>query len=154
MVLSKNISLPTGVTALPILLDMHKSVSDPAPKPHQLVTYTLVLTNAGPQVTGVTIRDVLPPEIQFVGPVTLIPPDAGTVGSAPPELVTSLVISAYQQITVTFPVLVGAPPDGSHILNTAWAEGPELSKPARADVVFIVEWYKVYLPLIFGSFAP
>ena len=154
LVLSKELFIPTGVAALPTHLDMRKLVSDLAPVPNQLVTYTLVLTNAGPQVTGVTIRDVMPPDIQFVGPVTLYPPDAGVVGSAPPELVTSLVISAHQQVTVTFPVMVLAPPDGTLVLNTAWAESPELSKPARADVTLIVEWYKKYLPLIQKLISP
>jgi uncharacterized repeat protein (TIGR01451 family) len=146
LVLSREMFLPTGVTKLPIHLDMSKSVSDLSPVPNQLVTYTLVLTNTGPQVAGVTIRDVLPAGIQFVGPVTLYPPDSGVVGSAPPELVTSLVISASQQITVTFPVMVLAAPDGTQVLNTAWAESLELSKPARADALFTVELLKVYLP--------
>lgn len=154
LVLSREVFLPIGVAALPIHLDIQKMVSDLDPLPNQLVTYTLMLTNTGPQVAGVTIRDDLPPDIQFIGPVTLNPPGAGVVGSDPPELVTSLVISAYQQITVTFPVSVGTPPDGTLVLNTAWAESPELSQPARADASFMVNWLKVYLPLILGSFTP
>jgi hypothetical protein len=152
MVLSKDISLPIGVTALPIHLDMHKSVSDRAPHPKQLVTYTLVLTNAGPQVAG--FLDDLPVGIVFFGPVTLVPPDAGVVVGAPPILVTNLVISAGQQITVTFPVWVGVPPDGTHILNTARADSHELSRPARSSVVFVVEWPRVYLPAILRKFTP
>jgi len=154
MVLSRDVSLPTGVAALPIHLDMFKSVSDPAPRPNQLITYTLVLSNDGPQVTGVTITDALPSEVQFVGPITLNPPDAGVVGSEPPELVTGLVISAGQQVTITFPVLVGELPDGTVITNTASADSPELTQPASAEVMFVVKWLKVYLPLILRSPTP
>ena len=154
LVLSKEDFIPTGVSVVPIHLDMSKSVSDLTPFPGQLVTFTLVLTNAGPQVTGVTIRDVMSPELQFVGPVTLYPPNAGVVGSAPPELVTSLVISAYQQVTVTFPVMVLPSTYGDQVLNTAWAESLELSQPARADATLIVELYKVLFPMMLNLISP
>jgi hypothetical protein len=64
------------------------------------------------------------------------------------------VISAQQQITVTFPVMVSPSSYGAHVLNTAWAESPELSRPARADVVFTVEWLKVYLPEVLKFLLP
>jgi uncharacterized repeat protein (TIGR01451 family) len=154
LVLSKEQFIPVGVTVLPVRLGMRKFVSDHTPAPNQLVTYTLVLTNAGPQVTDVTILDVMPSGVQFVGPVTLYPPDAGIVGSAPPELVTSLVISAHQGIIVTFPVMVLMQPDDTLVLNRAWAESPELRIPAMADVLFMVERFKVYLPLSLKHFLP
>jgi uncharacterized repeat protein (TIGR01451 family) len=154
LVLSKELFIPVGVTALPVRLGMRKFVSDRTPAPNQLVTYTLVLTNAGPQVTDVTILDAMPSGVQFVGPVTLYPPDAGIVGSAPPELVTSLVISAHQGIIVTFPVMALMQPDDTLVLNRAWAESPELRIPAMAEVGFLVERYKVYLPLSLKHFLP
>jgi uncharacterized repeat protein (TIGR01451 family) len=138
MVLSGEVSVPAGVAALPLRLDLHLAVSDPAPVAGQIVTYTLSLYNAGPQFTGITLREVLSPEVEFVGPITLFPPTAGVVGSAPPELVTNLALSALQQVTVTFPVRVGNVPPGTLVRNEAEAAGPELATPARTQRTFTV----------------
>lgn len=154
MVLSHEISLPTGVAAVPIRLGMKIMASNPEPLPNQVITYTLVLSSAGPKVTGLTIQDVLPAGVTFVGPITLDPPGAGTVGSAPPDLATGVVISPYQQVTVTLPVLVGAVPDGTHVINTASADSPELFQPVKAEVSLVMKWLKLYLPIIFNDFVP
>jgi hypothetical protein len=45
-------------------------------------------------------------------------------------------------------------PDDTLVLNRAWAESPELRIPAMADVSFMVERYKVYLPLSLKHFLP
>ncbi len=137
MPLSATVSWPNGVAVAPLHLEASLTVSDPAPVPGQVVTYTAVFSNAGPQITGLTVRDVLPPEVEFVGPVTLDPPDAGVVGT-PPELVTSLVISAYQQITVTFPVRVQLVAPGTVVYNGVEATGPELSSPSGAAAALVV----------------
>jgi hypothetical protein len=52
-----------------------------------------------------TVGDILPADLTFVGPVTLDPPSAGTVG-APPTLVSGLSVPAGQQVTITLPVRV------------------------------------------------
>jgi uncharacterized repeat protein (TIGR01451 family) len=146
MVFTYDVSIPTGVAALPLRLDLHQTVSDPTPLPGQLVTYTLTLANTGPQITGITLRDVLPSDVDFVGPITLFPPDAVVVGSTPPTLTTNLVISAYQHITVTFPVRVNEMPQGTVITNTAQADSPQLSTPATAQAVMTL--YRVWLPIV------
>ncbi|NTU65723.1 MAG: DUF11 domain-containing protein [Chloroflexi bacterium] len=146
MVFTYEVSIPTGVAALPLRLDLHQTVSDPTPLPGQLVTYTLTLANTGPQITGITLRDVLPSEVDFVGPITLFPPDAGVVGSTPPTLTTNLVISAYQHITVTFPVRVDVMPPTTVITNTAQADSRQLITPATAQTV--MTFYRVWLPIV------
>jgi uncharacterized repeat protein (TIGR01451 family) len=146
MVFTYEVSIPTGVAALPLRLDLHQTVSDPTPVPGQLVTYTLMLANAGPQIAEITLRDVLPSEVDFVGPITLFPANAGIVGSTPPTLTVGLVISAYQHITVTFPVRVSAMPQRTVITNTVQAESPQLSTPATAQAVMTL--YRVWLPIV------
>ncbi|MBN1878047.1 MAG: tandem-95 repeat protein [Anaerolineae bacterium] len=139
MVFTAGRSIPTGVAAVPLRLDLHQTVSDPEPVPGQRITYTLTLVNPGPHpMTGITLRDALPPEVDFIGPITLFPSDVGIVGSAPPTLATNLVISAYQQVTVTFPVRVNVTPPGTVVTNTARAESPKLETAAITERTFVV----------------
>ena len=39
-------------------------------------------------------------------------------------------------------------PDGIAVLNTAHAFSPELSRPATAETFFVMDWPKVYLPML------
>jgi uncharacterized repeat protein (TIGR01451 family) len=150
MVFTYEVSIPTGVAALPLRLDLHQTVSDPNPGRGQLITYTLTLVNAGPRIAGLTVRDELPAGIDFVGPITLFPPSAGTVGTTPPELVTNLTLAAYQQVTVTFPVRVGALMPGTVFTNTARAESPKLTITAQTERTFRVRG--IFLPLVFRGY--
>jgi uncharacterized repeat protein (TIGR01451 family) len=138
LVFTSDVSIPTGVAALPLRLDLHQAVSDPTPLPGQLVTYTLMLANAGPQIAEITLRDMLPSGVDFVGPITLFPANAGIVGSTPLTLTTNLVILAYQRITVTFPVRIGTLLPGTVVTNTVWAESPKFTTSARAQATFTV----------------
>jgi uncharacterized repeat protein (TIGR01451 family) len=58
-----------SVTATPQQADLlvTKSVSDPMPNVGDTITYTITLTNAGPDpATGVTLQDMLPSDVAFV----------------------------------------------------------------------------------------
>ncbi len=56
-----------------------KAVSNPAPAVGELVTFTVVATNLGPeQATGVVVRDVLPAGLELVGAVPAAEFDAMT----------------------------------------------------------------------------
>lgn len=138
---------PTGVAVIPVNLEMKKLVGDPAPRPGDFVTYTLVMTANGPQIFGINVEDTLPPEVTLIGPITIEPISAGIPGGPPPVVAHQVVISAHQQVTITIPVQVAAPPDGTIVPNTAFASGPELIKPAIAEVNFVVEWFKNFLPI-------
>jgi uncharacterized repeat protein (TIGR01451 family) len=72
---------------------LHRSNDDMTPAPGQVVTYTITVTNTGPGLTGGLISDTLPSDLNFLGPITLDPPDAGMIGTTPPTLAHSLVIS-------------------------------------------------------------
>ena len=139
MVLSGEESIPLGVATVPLHLDLHVAVSDPTPLPGQLVTYTLVLANAGPQITGITLRDALSPGVEFAGSTTLSARRAEVVSTSQSELIiTNLVIPAHEQITITLPARVDAMLPTTVITNTAQADSPQLSTPATAQVTVTV----------------
>ncbi len=103
-----------------------KTVSDSAPYPGELLTYTLYLENAtGETLTGLVISDTLPYGLLFAGPITLNPPGVGIVGIAPPLLAYDLTLVSGQSLTVTFPVtVIMGLPAGTVIVNTATASDP------------------------------
>jgi uncharacterized repeat protein (TIGR01451 family) len=114
MVFTVDTHIPVGVAAIPQRrLDLHQTVSEPAPAPGQLITYTLTLRGTGPEISEITLLDTLPPEVDFVGPITVFPPTAGLAGSVPPPLATHLVVSPTQPVTVTIPVRVRLLPPGT-----------------------------------------
>ncbi len=139
MVFTADTHIPLGVAAIPQRrLDLHQTVSEPAPAPGQLITYTLTLRGTGPEISEITLLDTLPPEVDFVGPITVFPPTAGIAGSVPPTLATHLVVSPTQPVTVTIPVRVRILPPDTVVLNTARAESFLLSLPASAPRAFTV----------------
>jgi len=139
MVFTVDTHIPVGVAAIPQRrLDLHQTVSDPAPLPGQLLTYTLTLRGTGPEISEITLLDVLPPEVDFVGPIAVLPPTAGIAGSAPPTLATHLVVSPTQAVTVTIPVRVRLLPPGTAVQNTARAESFLLGIPASAPRTFTI----------------
>jgi uncharacterized repeat protein (TIGR01451 family) len=116
-------------------LEIAKSVNDVSAEPGQTVTFTVVVTNTGPGITGGLISDTLPAGLNFLGSITLEPTGAGTIGFAPPVLAHSLVISANHTITVTFPVTVSfGLTGGSELNNTAWFTSTAVVTPVLASV--------------------
>ncbi len=146
MVLTSEVSVPVGVAALPLRLNLHQTADTSSLIPNHLITYTLALSNAGPQIAGITLRDLLPSGVEFVGPITITPPTAGNVNTGTPDLITDLVISAYQQITVTFPARALNLMPGTIFTNTARAESPKLITAAQANHMSTING--MFLPLI------
>jgi hypothetical protein len=73
----------------------------------------------GPSFKG-TVSTSLATGINFIGPIYLEPPDAGTIGTSPPLLVYGLTISYTEKVTVTFPVTVDLDlANGVQIVNAA-----------------------------------
>jgi hypothetical protein len=113
-----------------------------------VLTYTLIVTNAGPDMaTAVTVTDVLPLEVtyggawgdgwdclQAEGALTCTRPSLGA------GLTSSLVI------TVT------APGSGGILTNTATVSGQELDPDEGDNSVWITtqvqSFYYVYLPIV------
>jgi uncharacterized repeat protein (TIGR01451 family) len=104
-------------TVAPPDLTLEKQVDKPQAVPGSDLIYTIIVTNSGQGfATGGTLIDFLPSQVDFVGPLSLDPPGAGTVG-APPFLVTNLTITPGTRIVVTMPVQVRSDTPFNTILN-------------------------------------
>jgi uncharacterized repeat protein (TIGR01451 family)/fimbrial isopeptide formation D2 family protein len=117
-------------------LALTKRASTPNPAAGQRFTYTLTAVNASTlvEVSGALISDTLPTGLSLAGPITLDPPGAGTVGSAPPVLAHNLGISAEQSVTVTFAVTVAEGlPATAVITNAATITSNEVLTPVVAQ---------------------
>lgn len=143
--------IPTGIAQAPIDVEMRKFVDRPAAHPGEEVIYQVVLTNHGAGVSQMELLEPLPPGLEFVGPVVIDPPSAGSPGLAPPLLASDLWMRPDDVVTLTFPVRVLAVPDGETILNRVHLESPQIRFSGEAEVPLIVEWFKQYLGVILNQ---
>lgn len=105
--------------------------------PGDTLTYTIVVANVGAaNATGAVISDNLPPNTQFVpNSISIVPAGNGTLGTAPPTLVSGVTITAGQSVTVSFAVTIdAATPDGTNIVNTASVTSTEVPTPTTNTV--------------------
>ena len=107
----------------------------------QRLTYTMVISNSGQgYATGVTVSDTLPSNTNFVsGSIAVNPTGVGQVGSSPPTLVSNMIVTPGQNVTVTFAVDVTEPlAIGTIITNRVSVTSPQLAAPAAASVTTAV----------------
>jgi uncharacterized repeat protein (TIGR01451 family) len=130
-------------------LTLAKTVDNARPDPGQLITYTLTITNSSfLSATHALVSDSLPSELNFVGPVTLDPPGAGSPGTAPPILASGLTISPNTRITLTFPVTVDMGlAQGTPCTNTAAVTSTEVITP-QIGVQVVTIPFGLYLPIV------
>ena len=118
---------------------------------NETITYTIAIANNGSiDATGILVSDTMPAGLNFVGPVTLDPPGAGTLG-APPILGSGLFITAGHSITLTFPVRVGEElAVGTKLINTVAVTSAQASTQVIATVTITVDSAskQAYLPII------
>lgn len=105
-----------------------KSVNDPVPDPGDTITYTVAVTNNGPQnAGGIEVQDLLPPGATFLGAA----PSQGTYASGTGVwTVGSLDVSQSATLAVTATVDIGM--GGLTIVDTASLRG------LAADVADVV----------------
>jgi len=129
-----------GAFELEPSLALSKSVNNPSPLPGETITFTIQVTNNLTEtVNGGVISDTLPTGLNFLDTITLEPSISGTIGSAPPILVTGLAIGAAERITVTLPISVSyGLPGGTTITNTAWVTSTEVLTPALGSAVITI----------------
>lgn len=120
-------------------LSLGQSVSNPTPRPGELISYTIGLTNLSPFTsTNVTLLDVLPIGLTFAGPITVDPPDAGAIGPLP-TLVSGVTLAPGQLLTVTLPVAINLDvAHGTSITHTVTATSTEITTPTQASLVVVV----------------
>jgi uncharacterized repeat protein (TIGR01451 family) len=128
---------------------LFKSANDALVTSGQRITYTIRAFNATDIVmTGGLISDTLPPELELAGPVSLNPSEAGVVGSAPPILVSDLIIDPGKLVTVTLPVMVQESLEiGTAITNSASLTSAQLSEPRSGSCTVAIP-FRVRLPLV------
>ncbi len=140
---STEVSTPTiavvtdTVNVVPLLELCKSSIYDPPLRPGGRVTYIIMARNrSSVTATGVVINDPLPAHTQFIaGSLTLDPPDSGTLGNAPPNLVRDLVLAADGAATVTFAVTVTVPlTNDTSIANAATLTSTKVSASSVATV--------------------
>lgn len=94
-------------------LSVTKTVDDTAPNPGDTVTYTVQVTNGGPDTaTGLALTDALPPGVTLVSATT-------TQGSYAAPVWTVGVLPSGSTVTLTIVADVDAGTEGSTIVNTA-----------------------------------
>jgi uncharacterized repeat protein (TIGR01451 family) len=130
-------------------LKLVKSVDNALPHPGQLITYTLTITNSSfLSATHALVSDTLPSDLNFVGPITLDPPGAGTPGTTPPILASELTISPNTRMSLTFPVTVSLGlTKGTVLTNTAAVTSSEVITP-HIGVEVITIPFDFYLPIV------
>ena len=138
---------PTGVAQAPIDVEARGYVDRPAARPGEIVTYTFVLTNHLAGVNDIVVADALPEGVEFVGPVTIDPPDAGVSEAAPPVIAEHVSLTPESVVTVSFPVRVLQLPEDTYVQNHATIYSPEIRFPGFAETTFLAEWFKLILPL-------
>jgi uncharacterized repeat protein (TIGR01451 family) len=134
-------------------LTLAKTVDDALPDPGQRITYTLTVANSSfLSATHALVSDSLASELNFVGPITLDPPGAGSLGSEPPILVSELTISPNTCITLAFPVTVSLGlAKGTPITNTAAVTGSGVITTLIAVRVVSIP-LDTYLPLVLKGY--
>jgi uncharacterized repeat protein (TIGR01451 family) len=119
-----------------------KTVSSTTPEPGDTINYTIIAANNG--LLGTTtafISDTLPAGLTFLGPVSLDPPGAGTVGNAGtlPIIANELSLGAGEVITLTMPVLVDMNLAGGQVVtNSAILGSAEIATTPPAEAAFVV----------------
>lgn len=119
-----------------------KTVTASMPHPGDTITYTIIASNNGLSGISTTyISDSLPPGLHFVGPITINPAGAGTVGNAGtlPIVASNLSLAAGEKITLTFPAIVGTDLLGGQVVtNSATLASTEIATTRPAEAAFTV----------------
>ncbi|HEY85850.1 MAG TPA: DUF11 domain-containing protein [Chloroflexi bacterium] len=120
-------------------------ISNPLPAPGEVVTYTITLRNAGPELPGVRLTDTLTSNVSYTGNLWA---SGGQYGEAGGVITWTGAVSAAAPVTIRFGVSVSpAITQPTAIVNTALIDnglGNTLQRPATA----IVNALSVYLPLV------
>lgn len=111
-------------------VEVDKTASATLVLPGTKLTYTVTVTNSGPYLMGGAISDVLPTGVTLGTPITLDPPEAGTVGASAANLAYDLTLLAGQTITLTYAVqLDDMMSPGIELTNTATFAAADLAAP-------------------------
>jgi len=105
--------------------------------PSSQLTYSIFITSTGLlTVSNIDVFNMLPPEVSFVPGSLQSQTSGGLVGTAPPNLAFSLVLSPGRVARFTYTVLVkNSLPNNWPVTNTVSITTPDLSEAVTATVV-------------------
>jgi uncharacterized repeat protein (TIGR01451 family) len=135
--------LRTGASPYRSLDQSALYVSDFAPEPGGILTYTLVLRNPGPLIEGVTVTDALPARLTYAGNLTA---SSGTAQEAGGVITWEGDVSFGNPVEIQFDALVDDQIIGSEVIvNVAVIDGNVVGMLTREAAV-MVNGLQVYLP--------
>ena len=137
------------------LKDSVKKVWPRLPAPGDVLTYTLLLENPGPDLPGVRVTDTLPVELQVLGDLWASAGSYGaSVGPGPTVITWTGTVQDGQPVTITYGVTISQGINGpTAVLNRALVDdGQGLVWELEAAV--IVNGYAVLMPLIQKDWQP
>jgi uncharacterized repeat protein (TIGR01451 family) len=122
-----------------------KNANPMRPGPGDTVTFTILLRNPGPVITGVRITDTLPSQVNYAGNLWA---SAGSYGQANGMITWTGSVSGSVPVTLTFNVTVSAAITIPHaILNTALVDDG-MGKVWQRQAMVIANGLAVYLPIV------
>jgi uncharacterized repeat protein (TIGR01451 family) len=122
-----------------------KRVRPTTPGPGDALTYTVILRNPGPALSGARVTDTLPSEVNYLGNVWA---SSGSYGEAGGVITWTGGVSAGTPVTITFGVTVSQQIGTPHaIVNTAQVDDG-LGHVLQREAVAIANGYAIHLPLI------
>jgi uncharacterized repeat protein (TIGR01451 family) len=123
-----------------------KAVSDPHPQPGAPLTYTVELTNPGPQIPAVRMTDTLPSNAYLV--IDSIAASSGSWGLEGNVLTWSGAVSSSLKVTLTYVMTTSSALTlPTPILNTALIDDG-LGHLITRSAGVVLNGYRVYLPIV------
>ncbi len=127
------------------LQDSRKSVRPALPGPGDALTYTILLRNPGPALSGVRVTDTLPAQVHYTGNLWASTGNYGMTGSV---ITWTGNVSGGVPVTITFNVTVSLDITAPHaIVNTALIDD-RLGNVWQRQATTIVNGFAVYLPMV------
>ena len=119
------------------------------------MTYTLILDNPGPDLSGVRLTDTLPSEVHYLGDLWASAGSYGASGGSGPTVLTwTGAVKGGQPVTITYGVTVGLDvSSATTVRNEAFlADGQ--GRVWTLEATAFVGGQAAYLPLIQKAWAP
>jgi hypothetical protein len=108
--------------------------------PGELITFTITVEPIGPGISNGTIAGDMSEEFAILGSLALNPPDSGIVGSGPPILAHSMIISATKVATLTMQTQVDLGLEaGIELFNQVSFTSSEVITPLVTTATFTIK---------------
>jgi uncharacterized repeat protein (TIGR01451 family) len=120
-----------------------KRVSRASADPGDSLTFTIILRNSGPALSGVSLEDALPAELSFAGGLSA---SSGTALETGGVITWSGSVPPGEGVTIRYDVNVDADIPGVQVIRNTAIIHDGRGKDLRREAVVVVGGYTVYLP--------